>query len=108
MKALEISEFSKRNSADKMRMLVRLAYEVSVGARGTYAAGTNAVSAPEQLREFMELIHRILDYLCTAEEMERGGDIMSDEQLVNMLNKRLARLPLDWTSLHNVWTQGGG
>src|ERR1051326_1900115 len=58
-----IDRFSALSESEKVRVLARWAWALTVAARDTYVAGTDAVSAPERLREFNEHQHRLLNEL---------------------------------------------
>ena len=58
----------------KARLLGRLSFELTIAARDTYVADSEAVGVPPQLRAFNEIQHRVTS--CLLELMSgRGTDI---------------------------------
>ena len=43
----------------KIRLVARLSFELSIAARNTYVAGTEEIAAPGQIRAYNEMQHRV-------------------------------------------------
>lgn len=43
----------------KLRLLTRLSFELTIAARSTYVPGSDEIAAPHQLRPFNEMQHRV-------------------------------------------------
>jgi hypothetical protein len=43
----------------RRRLLARLAFELTIAARGTYVPGSEEIAAPRQLRGYNEIQHRV-------------------------------------------------
>lgn len=50
------------------RLLARVSFELTIAARSTYIPGSDGVAAPEQLRAFNEIQHRVSS--CLLELLE--------------------------------------
>ena len=67
---------SQRSEGELAQLLISIAFELTIRARGTYSAGSNNVEAPEQLRAFNECQHflsGVLRRLLAREEVDRDA-----------------------------------
>ncbi|MBI1923860.1 hypothetical protein HYR99_06380 [Candidatus Poribacteria bacterium] len=60
----------------KIKLLVRLAHELTILARDTYEVGTDRVAAPERLRMINEIQHRVTSFVddLLNEDIDRYPD----------------------------------
>lgn len=93
----ECSIFSSLAQSQKVLWLSKLLFILSMFARETYQVGASGVDAPENLRAFNELIHRI-----SSRQLEMAlGKVegMPDEQFFMMLSEAVSELGVDATVL---------
>jgi hypothetical protein len=48
----------------KIRLVARLSFELTIAARETYIPGTDGIAAPGQIRAYNEMQHRVSACLC--------------------------------------------
>lgn len=70
----------------KVKLLVRLAHELTILARDTYEAGTDRVAAPERLRMINEIQHRITSFV--DDLLNENIDRYPDEVLMKIILER--------------------
>ena len=56
----------------KLRLLARLSFELTIAARDTYLPGSEDIAAPRQLRSFNEMQHRVTS--CLLESLDKRND----------------------------------
>ena len=56
----------------KRRLLARLSFELTIVARDTYVPSSEDIAAPQQLRSFNEIQHRVTS--CLLELLDNRGD----------------------------------
>jgi hypothetical protein len=91
----QCSQFANLDQSQKVLWLSKLLFVISMFARETYQVGTNDVDAPEDLRQFNELIHRASSYQLEIALGKAGG--MPDEQFFMMLSDVVDELGVDAT-----------
>src|SRR5437870_964917 len=78
------TEFQSLSAPAKSRFFLRLAHELTVRARGAYAAGPAAAANPAALRALNELQHKVIGHLLHL--TESGRDAYPDDVLVGILS----------------------
>jgi hypothetical protein len=63
---------------EKLRLLARVAFNLTIDARDTYVAGSEEIADPVRLRRFNELQHRLLSRVSSM--AERNPTTAEDEE----------------------------
>jgi hypothetical protein len=102
------NKFEELDDQGKTGLLMRLALQVSIFARDTYAVGSPGVENPESLREFNELLHKILGQMnkyssCSSERypddiflsimLEKCQEVGCGEQVKKVIIEDLSNYP---------------
>lgn len=82
--------FRLMSQIDQLAWLSNLILLISMSARNTYEPGTDAVTRPEDLRRFNELVHRVATFQRRIATKSVGG--LPDEALFQMLENQLGQL----------------
>ncbi|MBK8964239.1 MAG: hypothetical protein IPM75_14530 [Candidatus Competibacteraceae bacterium] len=88
----ELIKFREMGQLNQLVWLSQLLYLISMLARGTYEAGTDAVLDPIKLRQFNELIHRIASF--TKKVAKASDQGIPDVDFLNYYRKDYHRLKL--------------
>lgn len=82
-----IDRLARLSPRQKLSLLSRLAFDVTVAARGTYEPGTDGVADAAALRRYNEVQHRIADQLKRLASSEAApGDETSLRLIVAALD----------------------
>ncbi|MBK9952784.1 MAG: hypothetical protein IPP10_15115 [Candidatus Competibacteraceae bacterium] len=88
----ELIKFREMGQLNQLVWLSQLLYLISMLARGTYEAGTDAVLDPIKLRQFNELIHRIASF--TKKVAKASDQGIPDVDFFELLQKGLSSLKI--------------
>ncbi len=88
----ELIKFREMKQQEQLVWLSQLLYLLSMLARGTYEAGTDAVLEPIKLRQFNELIHRIASF--TKKIAKASDQGIPDVDFFALLQKEVSSLQI--------------
>jgi hypothetical protein len=92
----EAARFLTLKDDARRRWFVRVLYQLTMLARGTYTAGGLGLDDPERMRRFNELLHRIASQ---QRENIEGISGRPDDVFLKIVGEELAALKVDVTSL---------
>jgi hypothetical protein len=84
-----IDRLGRLSSRQKLSLLSRLAFDLTVAARGTYEVGSDGVSDAVTIRRYNEVQHRIADQLV---RLTAGEHAPSDESAFRLIVAALDEL----------------
>jgi hypothetical protein len=90
---IESQRFSKLSEEQQVYWLAKLLFLLTIFARDCYAVGSDGVSAPEKLRRFNEIMHRISSHQLSVAESDKQR--MGDDVLFEMIAMELELLNVD-------------
>jgi hypothetical protein len=75
--------YSSLNRTAQVKLLSRFGFNLTVAARDTYAAGSEALSDPRRLRQINEVQHRVFSHI--GKLINNDPDRYPDDVLISML-----------------------